>query len=246
MKKIALIIISILFLAACSSTQGPSTKDNNAQLANANLTNAEVSTALKLTLKSGVQEGHKNLKQQRSLFSLGKSDTTAADISKIISTMYKFDHIDLVNELDKILNRDAAGILNTAEPIFNHAIDQMSIGDAYRVLMSAENGATKYFKDHASPEIKKQLQPQINKILNNTGANQKWDEILKVYNEVTGQNVSIDLSSYLADDIMREMFNEIAAQEVKMRLNDYLRTTLILQEVYKLQDGVKLPGATRL
>ncbi len=229
----------LLMLNFTMQAQTDDEQQEQSMLDSAQVSNAEISKALKLTLKKGVDQGTRKLKQTRGLFDLGSPDSDLGQVIEVIQTLNKLDKVDLVEELQKILNRSAAGIVNTSKPIFNQAIEQISFGDAYRILMRGENAATKFVKDETSPAIKAALQPKVEEILKNSGAEDVWTEILSIYNAATGENIDLNLAESITDDVVRKMFNQIAAEEVKMRLNDYLWTSAILKKVFALQIKMK-------
>lgn len=255
MKNFILIFFTIAFLIQTLEAQSindsskaqkmEAAKRQKAVLDSANLTNEDISKALKLTLKMGVDDGISGIRKKRSLFDFGSQinagPSSLDTILQIAQTVDKLNKADYVEELNNLLNKTRPNIISAIRPVFNNAIQHQDLGDAYALLIAGDIAATKYLKDHSEDQIIEALEPQIDQILTGAGVNDKWSQILSAFNELTGQNISYNLSENFTRDIVRHMFNSMAEDEIKIRTSEFFRNSLLLKSVFALQDGIVIP-----
>ncbi len=147
MKKIALLVFSVLLLSSCNELlQVASQVGTLSTSTSAGVTNSENIAGLKSALNVGIQDAVGFLGKENGFYSdaalkilLPKEAQPIIDNIKLIPGGQK-----LVNDAILSLNRSAEDAVKEATPIFKSAITSMSITDAASILFGADNAATTY------------------------------------------------------------------------------------------------------
>ncbi len=133
------------------------------------------------------------------------------------------------------LNRAAEKAAIKAKPIFINTITKMTITDAANILSGGDNAATNYLKKQSYNELAKAFKPDIQKSLEEAGAQKAWKEVTSKYNSVAifkKKKINTDLAQYATEKALDGLFILIADEEAKIRKDPAARVTDILKSVF--------------
>jgi hypothetical protein len=101
-------------------------------------------------------------------------------------------------------------------------------------LVSTSNtrALTEYFKTQCSTQIHQSLMTPVRMKLTENGVPEEWDNILSVYYTYNSQPVSIDIYSYIVDEMMDGIFAEMGEAEELIRTDPTLQITESLKLVF--------------
>ena len=239
MKKI-LLIVSIIALSGCSSTQINQTlgEVNKALELEQPLTTGDVAEGLKEALIKGISSGSDIASQLDGYFKNPEIKIPFPPEVKKVED--KLRQLGFNNEVDRFvltLNRGAEDAAKEAKPIFIAAIKSMTIQDAWGILKGEPDAATQYLKRTTSGQLKEKFKPVIQGALNKTSATKYYGDIVNKYNQIPFvQDVNPNLDEYATDKAMEGLFIMIAKEELSIRKNPAARTTELLKRVFGAQN----------
>jgi len=159
------------------------------------------------------------------------------ELKKVDSSLRKIGLSALADEGLKVLNRAAEDAVKEATPIFVDAVKNMSFTDAKTILMGNENSATAYLQNSTSTALYGKFNPVIKKSFTKVGADVVWSNIINKYNSIPfSRKVNPDLTDYVTNQAMEGVFKMIAVEEKNIRTNLNSRTSVLLQQVFAMQD----------
>ena len=159
------------------------------------------------------------------------------ELKKVDSSLRKIGLSSLADEGLKVLNRAAEDAVKEATPIFVDAVVNMSFYDAKTILMGNENSATMYLQNSTSTALYGKFNPVIKNSFTKVGADKVWANIINKYNTIPFvQKVNPDLTDYVTNQAMEGVFKMIAVEERNIRTNLNARTSVLLKQVFAMQD----------
>ena len=159
------------------------------------------------------------------------------ELRKVDSGLRKIGLSSLADEGLKVLNRAAEDAVKQSTPIFVDAVRNMTFADAKMILMGNQNSATLYLQNTTSTSLYAKFNPVIKTSFNKVGADTVWKNIINRYNSIPLVNkVNPDLTDYVTNQAMSGVFKMIAVEEKNIRTNLNSRTSILLQNVFALQD----------
>jgi hypothetical protein len=239
MKNI-LLVVSIIALSGCSSTQINQTlgEVNKALEMEQPLTTGDVAEGLKEALIKGISSGSDLASQLDGYFKNPEIKIPFPPEVKKVED--KLRQLGFNNEVDRFvltLNRGAEDAAKEAKPIFITAIKSMTIQDAWGILKGEPDAATQYLKRTTSSQLKEKFKPVIQGALNKTSATKYYGDIVNKYNQIPFvQDVNPNLDEYATDKAMEGLFIMIAKEELSIRKNPAARTTELLKRVFGAQN----------
>ncbi|HKZ36454.1 MAG TPA: DUF4197 domain-containing protein [Chryseolinea sp.] len=239
MKNI-LLVVSIIALSGCSSTQINQTlgEVNKALELEQPLTAVDVAEGLKEALIKGISSGSDIASQLDGYFKNPEIKIPFPPEVKKVED--KLRQLGFNNEVDRFvltLNRGAEDAAKEAKPIFIAAIKSMTIQDAWGILKGEPDAATQYLKRTTSDQLKEKFKPVIQNALNKTKATKYYGDIVNKYNQIPFvQDVNPNLEEYATDKAMEGLFILIAKEELSIRKNPAARTTDLLKRVFGAQN----------
>lgn len=199
------------------------------------LTSSEVTAGLKEALSKGAS---------LAVNELGSSGGYGADTALRISFPPEAEPVakalrtlglgSLVTALETRLNEGAEAGARRALPIFQQAIQSMTIADAMGILTGGEHAATDYFRARTFSSLVSEFRPEIDSALGQTGATVAWKEVTTRYNQIpfTSFKVDTDIVHYATERALEGLFSQIATQEAAIRSDPVARTTALLKRVF--------------
>jgi len=159
------------------------------------------------------------------------------ELRKVDQTLRDIGLASLADEGLKILNRAAEDAVKEATPIFVDAVADINFTDAKNILLGADNAATTYLRSKTRNPLYTKFHPVINDSFEKVGANEIWGNIITTYNSIPLVNkVNPDLTDYVTQEALKGVYKMIAVEEKQIRTKVSSRTTLLLKEVFALQD----------
>ena len=147
-------------------------------------------------------------------------------------------------ELDKTIaamNQGAEMAAAKAFPIFKNAVQNMSFGDALRILTGGNGAATQYLKTNTTNELTSAFQPEIKTALETVAIYQYWTPIVNTINRNKktlglSQDVQPNLENYVTEKALFALFSEIEIQENALRKDPIQRSSELLKKVFDYAD----------
>ncbi len=159
------------------------------------------------------------------------------ELKKVDAGLRKIGLGSLADEGLKAINRAAEDAVKEAAPIFVSAVVNMSFTDAKTILLGNEKAATNYLQNSTSTALYSKFNPVIKTSFSKVGADKVWANIINKYNSIPlVKKVNPDLTDYVANQAMQGVFTMIAIEEKNIRTNLNARTSLLLKQVFAMQD----------
>lgn len=242
MKKVLLIVSSVLVLSACASAQekrrgglGGLFDRANEVLKSGTLSQDDIANGLKEALTVGIRNGASQASARdgywgNALIKIG----VPPEVQRVEATLRR---VGLGKEVDRFLlamNRGAEDAARQAVPIFVSAIRQMTIQDAVGILRGEKDAATQYLKRTSSPALIGAFTPVIDSSLAKTNATRYYTDLATAYNRLplVQQKLNTDLTAYATQKAIDGLFVLVAQEELKIRENPQARVTDLLRRVF--------------
>ena len=149
------------------------------------------------------------------LIAKGVNDNLPPDIAKIIPMLKKFGFKMSTNDLDKKISKLSDKPIKTAEKIIHHAIDEMTLVDAIKLLTTSKSKApmTNFIKGKTENTVNKTLKDEINNIFKQDSSIRLLNQSIKIYTHFN-KNINItDISDYTSKIITKNIFDYVAKEE---------------------------------
>ncbi len=241
MKKI---LFSLLIITAISTVANAQLKDlvgkgkDMLSGVGSSFSNADIGKALKEALNNGVTKEVTKLTAEDGFY---KNEAVKillpAELQKVDKKLRQMGMSNLADEGIKVLNRAAEDAVKEATPIFVDAITKMTITDAKKILMGADNSATTYLQKTTTSPLYGKFSPVVKTSLSKVGADTVWANIISKYNALPlVTKVNPDLTDYVTGKALDGVFKMITVEEKNIRTNLSSRTSDLLKKVFALQD----------
>ncbi len=132
---------------------------------------------------------------------------------------------NIENKIDSVTN----DLGKAAAPYLKAAIEKMTLMDALSIVNStSQTSLTEYLRKTSGTELSKDLQPKVNKGLNDLGVNELWNVVVPKWNVASTllgkDKLPTNLDQYVSDKSIDVIFDKIANQEFDMRTNGKWKT----------------------
>ena len=234
MKRFFFLLLLISISNSCAELQQVSREIANSR----NLSEQQIADGLQQALSKGVDKQVSKLTGENGFYSnplvkIGLPE----ELSKIESTLRSLGLNNLADEGIKALNTTAQEAVEEATPIFLSAIQEMSFEDSKAILLGENTAATAYLREKTQSELYTKFEPIIKNNFQKAGADQIWETLIEKYNQVPfTQNVNPDLTDYVTTQALWGVYKMIELEEIEIRTNINERSTLLLKQVFALQD----------
>ena len=240
-------------LETVQKVQSPSAQTSTTS-SNINLSNNDMSGALKEALSKGVKFAVADLGKNGGYLNnplvkipLPKSLHTS---EKLIRKLGGGKYID---DLILSLNKAAEEAAPKTVDVFMNAIKKMTITDAKSILAGADDSATEYFRKNSNAELTSVIAPIVEKSMANNDVSKYYGAFQSFYKKNSGalQNESVsaltskfgldaylpnqkdeDLSSFVTNKSIDGLMSMIAQKEKGIRDNPLMRNSDLLQKVF--------------
>src|SRR5690606_18013851 len=140
------------------------------------------------------------------------------------------------------MNRAAETAVNEAGEVFVNSLSNMTINDAYTILLSGQqDAATAYFKTNTTSEVSQRFSPVIESAMGENNVADYWTQLTSAYNRLPlSSKVETNLTTYVTQKAIDGLFVKVADQELKIRNNlGGSRSTDLLSKVFGWADKQK-------
>jgi hypothetical protein len=145
----------------------------------------------------------------------------------------KFGMSALVDDVELKLNRAAEAAVPKAKKLFGHAISEMSIEDAKKILDGPKDSATRYFQSKMSAPLARDMKPIVDSQLSQVGAIQAYDKMIGQYKSIPFvPDAKANLTQHVLDKAIAGVFLYLGREEAAIRENPAKRTTELLKKVF--------------
>jgi hypothetical protein len=235
MKKIYLLLCSVIVLSSCAELQQIA---NQLPQGGDVLSQTDIGNGLRAALDQGINREVTKLMSPDGFF---KNDLVKIllpeELQKVDDGLRKIGLSSVANEGLKLLNRAAEEATKEALPIFIDAVKGISFTDAKNILLGDQRAATSFLETKTQQELYAKFSPVINSNLSKVGATDLWSGAINKYNKIPfTTSVNPDLTDYVTQKAMEGVFKMIAQEEIQIRENVGARSTDLLKRVFALQD----------
>lgn len=222
--------------------------------------NPAISNALKEALNIGIQSAMQTLGKENGF--LGNPNVKIEFPQNMLLVKTALESMGAkqkVNDFVVAMNHSAEKSIVNSVPIFVKALEDISIADAQKILMSSDNAATNYLKGKTKDALIMAISPIIKDSMTETGLMGYYsalDTLYKTSKDALNINPQIkgalsmltgngdtttafdyeNIEGYVVNKTLDGMFFMVAQKEAEIRNNPALRTTNLLKDIFKLQD----------
>lgn len=236
MKKIALILFTVITLSSCAELQQIASQlPQEGGL----LSNTDIGNGLKQALDQGINKRVTTLMGTDGFY---KNELVKIllpeELQKVDSGLRKIGLSSIADEGLKLLNRAAEDATKEALPIFVDAVKEISFNDAKNILLGDQRAATAYLESRTQQALYAKFAPVINNSLGKVGATELWSGAITKYNNLPlTTDVNPDLTDYVTQKALEGVFKMIEQEEGEIRGKVNARTTDLMRRVFAMQDN---------
>ncbi len=146
-------------------------------------------------------------------------------------------------QIDKFvlsMNQAAEAAAPKAVPIFEEAIQKMTLTDAQRIVTGGGTSATDYFKAKTSAELTDAFTPIVRQTMEKYSVAKQYDDLIGRYQSNSplgtllggGSSESLDINHYVVHKALDGLFYMVGQEEHQIRTNPAAQVTPLLREVF--------------
>lgn len=155
------------------------------------------------------------------------------NLKKVQDTLGKIGLAGLADDVELRINRAAEEAAPKTKELLWKAINGMSLDDAKNIYNGPNDAATQYFRKTTSGDLRKTVEPIVDKALNEVGAITAYESLMSKYKAIPFvPDVKSDIKSHATDKTLDGIFHYLANEEASIRENPVARTTDILKTVF--------------
>jgi hypothetical protein len=230
MKKICLLLITIISLSSCEVLQ----QIPGATGTTGGITQYEAAQGIKEALGQGLGKAVSQLNYSDGFFKSAYKIFLPPEAQKIENTLRNIGLDNMVDKAILSINRGAEDAAGFATPIFIDAIKSMTLNDAINLVRGGDTSATHFFREKTTAKLIAAFRPVIQSSLDKVDATKYYGDMISRYNSfpTTFNKLNPDLTGYVTLRATDALFNLIAKEEKNIRENPGARTTDILKKVF--------------
>ncbi len=155
-------------------------------------------------------------------------------LQSIKSMLAKMGQEDLIGDFELSMNRAAEqAVLDTA-PVFAEAVEGLGIVDAANIIKGDKNAATEYFRGKTSDSLRQRMLPQVQQVIEKTGATRYYQQILGQAGGLTRllSKDTLNLDEYVTNKSLDSLFKVMAEEEARLRDNPAGAATDLVKKVF--------------
>lgn len=137
------------------------------------------------------------------------------------------------DQLKATMNHAAEQAVAQAEPIFKHALQQMTLADAKNILAGGEGAGTAYFRKATSAELTEKFKPIVAAETAKLGLAAKYDEYagkVAQFGLIPAQDAH--LNDYVTAKALDGLFSRIAEEEHQIRKDPMGQASALIKKVF--------------
>jgi hypothetical protein len=137
------------------------------------------------------------------------------------------------DELRVTMNRAAEQAMAQAKPIFQHALQHMTLADAKGILTGGDGAATAYFRRTSSAELGAKFKPVVAAQTGKLGLAAKYNEYAGKASELGLLSAKdANLNDYVTAKALDGLFSRIAEEEHQIRANPMGQASSLVKKVF--------------
>ena len=231
-------------IASTSSQDKNSTNSQSSSAKNTEISQAEANSGVKQALNSALQNSIKSLSVKDGfLRDEAVKILLPPQAQKVEKTLRSVGMGNAVDKFITNMNRAAESAVKEAGPVFVNALSQLTVQDAFNILLSGQNdAATNFFKRTTSDELNDKFKPIIQSALGKYQVDTYWTQLTTAYNglPIAQDKIETDLNTYVTLQAINGLFTKVAGEELKIRDNlGGARNTDTLKKVFDWVDKQK-------
>lgn len=231
-------------LSSLASKLGSKSKTTSSKNEGNTITQTEAITGIKQALSNGLTNSINTLSVKDGF--LGNAAVKILmpkEAQQIEKTLRSIGMGSLCDKFVMSLNRAAESAVKEAAPVFVSALSQMTVTDAFNILLGSEqDAATSFFKRTTSAALSSKFSPIVESALGKNNVSGYWTQLTSAYNNLplAGNKVDTDLNAYVTGKAIEGLFVQVATEELKIRQNlGGARNSNILNDVFGWVDKQK-------
>lgn len=146
----------------------------------------------------------------------------------------------LVDDFITNLNRAAETAVKEAAPVFVSALSQLTVTDAFNILLSGQqDAATGFFRRTTSEQLAGRFSPIVEQAIGQHQVARHWSNLVSRYNQIplVNEKIETDLTKYVTERAIDGLFHQVAIEELNIRNNlGGSRSTPLLERVFDYAD----------
>lgn len=208
------------------------------------ISQSEANNGVKQALNSALQNSINSLSAENGYFgNAAVKILMPAEAQKVEKSLRAIGMGSLCDKFIMSLNRAAESAVKEAAPVFVNSLSQMTVTDAFNILLSGQqDAATNFFKRTTSAELTNKFSPIIQSALGRNSVDTYWSQLTTAYNNLPLGNDKIEtnLNAYVTQKAIDGLFIRVGDEELKIRNNiGGSRNTNTLEKVFGWVDSQK-------
>lgn len=244
MKKITLVLVSLLFLNGTAQIKlkgmlnkdslAKKTKEIKSSVSTSNLSNEEVIKGLKEALSVGTNSSSSLAGKMDGYYKNPRLFIPWPEEAMDMKTkLSKMGFSKKIAEFEMSLNRAAEEAALKAAPVFAEAIKNMSVQDGFAILNGADTAATNYLRKTTYTSLKDAFLPVVKEAIKKVNVTGYWNPLMTSYNKLPGvKKQNPDLDEYVTNKAINGLMILIADEEMRIRKDPAARISELLKKVF--------------
>jgi len=137
------------------------------------------------------------------------------EVAKLIPLLKKFGLKSDVASLDKTISKLTVKPVKVAEKIIHHAIDEMTLIDAIKLLTTSKSKSpmTKFLQNKTENIVNNQIKSELDKVLSGDSTINTLNKSIKMYSKLDKNVKQSNISDYVSGIATTELFKYISQAE---------------------------------
>lgn len=208
------------------------------------VSNTEAAQGIKQALGQGLEKSIQSLSiRDGFLGNAAVKILMPEEAQKVERTLRSVGLGSLCDEFITHLNRAAESAVKEASPVFVSALSQLTVSDAFNILLSGQqDAATNFFKRTTTNQLVGKFSPIVEKAIGEHQVTKYWSELVTRYNQIplVNEKIETDLNKYVTDKAIDGLFHQVAIEELNIRNNlGGSRSTSLMEKVFGYADKQK-------
>lgn len=206
-----------------------------------NISSGEAASGIKQALSQGLDKSIQSLAVRDGF--LGNAAVKILmppEAQNIERTLRSVGLGSLVDDFVTNLNRAAETAVKEATPVFVSALSQLTVTDAFNILLSGqEDAATQFFRRTTTDQLVGKFSPIVDQAIGQHQVARHWSNLVTRYNQIplVNEKIETDLTKYVTERAIDGLFHQVAIEELNIRNNlGGSRSTPLLQKVFDYAD----------
>lgn len=240
-------LISTVSFSSCDALSqlpgsgGTGTSTAGSSSSSVNISSGEAASGIKQALSQGLDKSIQSLAVRDGF--LGNAAVKILmppEAQNIERTLRSVGLGSLVDDFITNLNRAAETAVKEATPVFVSALSQLTVTDAFNILLSGqEDAATQFFRRTTTDQLVGKFSPIVDQAIGQHQVARHWTNLVTRYNQIplVNEKIETDLTKYVTERAIDGLFHQVAIEELNIRNNlGGSRSTPLLQKVFDYAD----------